>query len=168
MVLLPSCKISYSFSGVNISPEVLTYTVDYFPNRAPLVQAQLSQQFTDALMDLVKSGAVSNSRKETYRGQSLVSYALGTKDLLQWLNQNPMVEFQGIDKVFDPAQIGRNPKFNAIIAARKIDLCGKLALQTGKGNIATGPAEVLDFFRGAEISEGGRIIFALPSRSPSR
>ena len=121
--------------------------------------------FTDALMDLVKSGAVSNSRKETYRGQSLVSYALGTKDLMQWLDQNPMVEFQGIDKVFDPAQIGRNPKFNAIISARKIDLSGKIALQIGKGNIATGPAEVLDFFRGAEISEGGRIIFALPSRN---
>jgi len=106
--------------------------------------------FTDALMDLVKSGAVSNS---------------GTKDLMQWLDQNPTVEFQGIDKVFDPAQIGRNPKFNAIIPARKIDLSGRIALQIGKGNIATGPAEVLDFFRGAEISDGGRIIFALPSRN---
>ena len=121
--------------------------------------------FTDALMDLVKSGAVSNSRKETYRGQSLASYALGTEDLMQWLDQNPTVEFQGIDKVFDPAQIGRNPKFNAIIPARRIDLSGRIALQIGKGNIATGPAEVLDFFRGAEISNGGRIIFALPSRN---
>jgi acyl-CoA hydrolase/GNAT superfamily N-acetyltransferase len=121
--------------------------------------------FTDALMDLVKSGAVSNSQKETYRGQSLASYALGTEDLMQWLDQNPMIEFQGIDKVFDPAQIGRNPKSNAIIPARKIDLSGRIALQTGKGNIATGPSEVLDFFRGAEISDGGRIIFALPSRN---
>jgi len=121
--------------------------------------------FTDALMDLVKSGAVSNSRKETYRGQSLASYALGTEDLMQWLDQNPTVEFQGIDKVFDPAQIGRNPKFNAIIPARKIDFSGRIALQIGKGNIATGPAEVLDFFRGAEISDGGRIIIALPSRN---
>jgi len=121
--------------------------------------------FTDALMDLVKSGAVSNRRKETYRGKSLASYALGTRALMQWLDQNPMIEFQGIDKVFDPAQIGRNPKFIAILPARKIDLSGRIALQTGKGNIATGPAEVLDFFRGAEISEGGRIIFALPSRN---
>ena len=49
-----ACKISYSFSGVNISPEVLTYSVDYFPNRAPLVQAQLSQLFTDAMMDKIQ------------------------------------------------------------------------------------------------------------------
>ncbi|MEA3460458.1 MAG: LptE family protein [Bacteroidota bacterium] len=51
---LTACKVSYSFSGVNLSPDVLTYSVDYFPNRAPLVQAQLSQVFTDALMDKIQ------------------------------------------------------------------------------------------------------------------
>jgi len=54
MVAVTACKISYSFSGVNISPLVLTYSVDYFPNRAPLVQAQLSQLFTDAMMDKIQ------------------------------------------------------------------------------------------------------------------
>jgi len=121
--------------------------------------------FTDALMDLVKSGVVSNRHKETYRGKSLVSYALGTSELMQWLDQNPLVEFQGIDKVFDPAQIGRNPNFTAVLPARKIDLSGRIVLQVGKGNIATGPAEVLDIIRGAELSPGGQIIFALPSRN---
>lgn len=51
---LTGCGISYSFSGVNISAEVLTYSVDYFPNRAALVQAQLSQVFTDAMMDKIQ------------------------------------------------------------------------------------------------------------------
>jgi hypothetical protein len=54
LLALNACKISYSFSGVNISPEVLTYSVDYFPNRAALVQAQLSQLFTDAMMDKIQ------------------------------------------------------------------------------------------------------------------
>jgi len=56
MVGLPSCKVTYSFSGVNISPEVTTYTVNYFPNRAAIVQAQLSQVFTDALLDKIQAG----------------------------------------------------------------------------------------------------------------
>jgi len=56
VVGLPSCKVSYSFSGVNISPEVTTYTVNYFPNRAAVVQAQLSQVFTDALLDKIEAG----------------------------------------------------------------------------------------------------------------
>jgi hypothetical protein len=54
LLAVTSCKVSYSFSGVNISPEILTYSVDYFPNRAALVQAQLSQVFTDALMDKIQ------------------------------------------------------------------------------------------------------------------
>jgi len=55
LLALAGCKVSYSFSGVNISPEVRTYTVAYFPNRAPVVQAQLSQQFTNTLMDKIQN-----------------------------------------------------------------------------------------------------------------
>jgi GNAT superfamily N-acetyltransferase len=122
--------------------------------------------FTDPLMDLIKSGAVTNRRKDSYRGQSLTSYALGTPELMQWLDNNPLVEFQRIDKVFNPLIIGRNPKFVTIVAARKVDLYGRIGLYTGKGNVASGPAEVMDFLSGAELSEGGRSIFALTSRDP--
>lgn len=54
-MVLPSCKVTYSFSGVNISPDVQTFTVQYFPNRAAIVQAQLSQEFTNALIDKITS-----------------------------------------------------------------------------------------------------------------
>ncbi len=121
--------------------------------------------FTDALMDLVRSGAVTNRYKETYRGKALTSYAIGTPQLMLWLDSNPLVEFQGIDKVFDPLQIGRNPRFMAILPARKVDLAGRIALQIGKGSIATGPAEARDIFAGAEISAQGRLMFALPCRN---
>lgn len=122
--------------------------------------------FTDPLMDLIQSGAVTNRRKDTYRGKSLTSYALGTPDLMRWLDNNPLVEFQRIDKVFNPLIIGRNPKFVTIVAARKVDLYGRIGLSAGKGNVAFGPAEVMDFLSGAELSEGGRSIFALTSRDP--
>jgi len=45
------CKISYSFTGASISPEVKTFTVYYIPNRAKLVNPNLSQQLTEALQD---------------------------------------------------------------------------------------------------------------------
>ncbi len=64
LVAMTGCGISYSFSGVNISEEVETYTVDYFPNRAPLVQAQLSQVFTDAMMDKVQNNTNLNLSTE--------------------------------------------------------------------------------------------------------
>lgn len=60
LLALQQCKVGYSFSGVNISEEVETYSVEYFPNRAALVQAQLSQVFTDALMDKIQGNTSLN------------------------------------------------------------------------------------------------------------
>jgi len=55
ILLLNSCKISYSFSGASISPDVKTISIQYFQNRASLVQPGLSQNLTDALIDKCKS-----------------------------------------------------------------------------------------------------------------
>jgi len=41
----------YSFSGASISPEVKTFSVLFFPNRAQLVQPLLSQAFTEKLKE---------------------------------------------------------------------------------------------------------------------
>ena len=49
--IAPSCKISYSFTGANLSPEVKTFAVYYFPNRARLVNPTLSQNFTEKLRE---------------------------------------------------------------------------------------------------------------------
>jgi acyl-CoA hydrolase/RimJ/RimL family protein N-acetyltransferase len=122
---------------------------------------------TDAVMDLIKSGAVTNRNKGTFRGKSLASYAFGTKDLFVWLDKNPLIEFQGVDLVFNPVEIGRNPRFMAIIPARKVDISGRIAMHTGKGAVATTPGEAVDFINGAELSRGGCTIFALPSRNRS-
>jgi len=78
LVVLAACKISYSFSGVNISPEVLTYSVDYFPNRAPLVQAQLSQLFTEAMMDKIQGNTsldLSNDGGDVQFSGEITGYA---------------------------------------------------------------------------------------------
>lgn len=75
---LPACKISYSFSGVNISQDVQTYSVEYFPNRAPLVQAQLSQLFTNALMDKIQSNTsldLSNEGGDVQFSGEITGYA---------------------------------------------------------------------------------------------
>ncbi|MDM8539775.1 GNAT family N-acetyltransferase [Desulfococcaceae bacterium HSG9] len=124
-----------------------------------------SPTFTDALMKLVQSGAVTNRYKKTSQGKALVSYASGTPELMAWLDRNPLVEFQSIDKVFNPLQIGRNPKFNAIFPIRKADLSGRLALTFGKGDVGAGPVHVMNLVNGAELSPGGKTIFALPSRN---
>jgi hypothetical protein len=55
MAMMYGCKISYSFSGASISPMVKTVSIQYFQNRAQLVQPGLSQYITDALIDKCKA-----------------------------------------------------------------------------------------------------------------
>ncbi len=121
--------------------------------------------FTDAMMELAESGAVTNREKGMFRGRSLTTYALGSKKLMEWLNKNPMVEFQGIDKVFNPLQIGRNNKFVMILPVRRVDLSGRVALHSSSANISAGPGQIADILNGAELSRGGYTIVALPSRN---
>lgn len=50
MLTLNSCiSINYSFTGAPITAK--TISIDYFPNKASLVNTALSQDFTDALRD---------------------------------------------------------------------------------------------------------------------
>lgn len=54
-VILSGCSVTYSFTGVVKSPNVKTLSVQYFQNRASLVQPGLSNYITDALIDKCKS-----------------------------------------------------------------------------------------------------------------
>lgn len=51
IVIINSCKMSYSFTGADIPLEAKTFSVKYFQNNASLVQPMLSQKLTDALKD---------------------------------------------------------------------------------------------------------------------
>ena len=53
-VFLPACKMSYSFTGANLSPQIKTYSVYYFPNRARLINPTLSQNFTEDLREKLR------------------------------------------------------------------------------------------------------------------
>jgi hypothetical protein len=50
-----SCRVSYSFTGASISPEVKTVSIPNLPNNANLVVPTLSRTITDALRDYFTS-----------------------------------------------------------------------------------------------------------------
>ncbi len=63
------CKVSYSFTGANISADVKSFTVDYFPNRARLVNPMLSTDFTEKLKEKLRK---QTSLKEEVENGDLV------------------------------------------------------------------------------------------------
>jgi acyl-CoA hydrolase/RimJ/RimL family protein N-acetyltransferase len=122
--------------------------------------------FTDVLMDLIQCGAVTNkNKKKSFPGKSLAAYAQGTPELMQWLHNNPLIEFQGIDVIADHLKTGLIDKLIVILPARKVDLTGNIALHIGKKNLTPNPGQIQELFAGAKRSTGGRTIFALPSRN---
>jgi hypothetical protein len=50
-----ACRMSYSFTGASISPNVKTVSIPNFPNNAPLVVPTLSRTITNALRDYFTS-----------------------------------------------------------------------------------------------------------------
>lgn len=62
--LVPACKMSYSFTGANLSPQVKTYSVYYFPNRARLINPTLSQNFTEDLREKLRRQTSLNELSE--------------------------------------------------------------------------------------------------------
>jgi RimJ/RimL family protein N-acetyltransferase len=115
-------------------------------------------------MDLVKAGAVTNQYKQHGHGKSLVSYGMGTAELMTWLDRNPLVEFREISTVYDPYEIGRNRRAVAVLPAGRVDLSGRVVMDLDRENLSFGPETATDLMHGAELSEGGKTIFALPSR----
>lgn len=70
---IPSCTMSYSFTGANISPDVKTFSVYYFPNRARLINPTLSQSFTEQMRNKLERQTsldeLSESGDLEYEGQ---------------------------------------------------------------------------------------------------
>jgi len=124
-----------------------------------------SLMITDALMEVIRSGAVSNRRKRIFPGKSVVSYAFGTPNLIRWLNGNPLIEFQSIRVVADPRLVGFNKRYMAILPARKIDLSGRVAMHAGKGLMSASQGAAEEMVEGENFSSRGRIIMGLPSRN---
>lgn len=55
MTTLGGCGVKYGFTGGSIPEGMTTYTVEFFENTAPIVNPVLSQTFTEALKERIRS-----------------------------------------------------------------------------------------------------------------
>jgi 4-hydroxybutyrate CoA-transferase len=122
-----------------------------------------TEMFSDRLVDLIATGAVTNRFKQVHPGRTVTSFVMGSKRLFDFVNDNPMVEFHSCDRTNDTALIGRNPRVTAINSAIQIDLTGQVCADSFGHRIYSGIGGQMDFIRGAARSRGGKPIIALPS-----
>lgn len=121
-----------------------------------------SEMFTDGLMHLHRAGKVSN-RKGIHDGYSVATFAMGTRELYDWLDDNPNVRFLPVDQVNEPALIARNRRMISINGALSVDLVGQVVADRIGDREHSGIGGHEDFVTGAAFSDGGRSLICLPS-----
>ena len=120
---------------------------------------------SDGLLDLLESGAIDNSKKKSHRGKTVSGFISGTQRVYDFIDDNPSVIQARIDWINAPTEIAKNPKVTAINSAVQIDLSGQVCADSIGHRIISGVGGQMDFIRGASLSEGGKPIIALPSRT---
>jgi acyl-CoA hydrolase len=122
-----------------------------------------TELLSDGLIDLVDRGVVTGTRKRLRTGKIVATFALGTRALYDFLDQNPAVEMLPVDYVNDPRIIGQEDCFVSINATTEVDLVGQCASETVAGRYWSSSGGQADFARGAMFSPHGRAFVVLPS-----
>lgn len=122
-----------------------------------------TEMFSDAVVDLVEKGVITNARKGLHAGKAVTSFAMGTRRLYDFLDDNPFFEFRPSEYTNDPRVIARNRRMVSINSAIQVDLTGQVCADSMGERFYSGIGGQVDFVRGAAMSDGGRPIIALPS-----
>jgi itaconate CoA-transferase len=117
----------------------------------------------DGMIELVKKGVVTGRRKNIHRFKNVFTVALGTKELYDFINDNPSMESYPSSYCNDPKVIAMNDNMISVNSAIEIDLYGQVNAESIAHHEFSGTGGALDFMRGAYDSRGGKSFIAMYS-----
>lgn len=122
-----------------------------------------SELVSDGVIPLIEKGVITGARKNFKPRKIIVGFAIGTKQLFDFVDNNPLFEFHPTAYANDPALIGRNDNMVAINSALQVDLTGQVCSDSIGNQFYSGIGGQVDFLRGASRSKGGKPIIAMSS-----
>lgn len=122
-----------------------------------------SELFGDGLLSLLKAGVVTNQRKNLHRGKMLASFALGSRQLYEYMHRNPALEMHPVDVTNSPFLAGQNDSLHSINGTLQVDLIGQCGSESLGYRPYSGTGGQLDFVRAANLSKGGKAFIVLQS-----
>jgi 4-hydroxybutyrate CoA-transferase len=120
-----------------------------------------SEMISDGVIPLVEAGVINGERKNFKPRKIIAGFVLGTTEIFDFVDNNPIFEFHPTSYVNDPALIARNDKMVAINSALQIDLTGQVCSDSIGNQFYSGIGGQVDFLRGASRSKGGKAIIAI-------
>jgi 4-hydroxybutyrate CoA-transferase len=122
-----------------------------------------SELVSDGVIPLIEAGVLTGARKNFKPRKIILGFALGSKRLFEFVDNNPIFEFHPTAYTNDPPLIARNDKMVAINSALQIDLTGQVCSDSIGNQFYSGIGGQVDFLRGASRSKGGKPIIAISS-----
>lgn len=122
-----------------------------------------TELLSDGVIDLVETGVVTGSEKKTYQGKIVTTFALGTRRLYEFLDENPAIEFLPVDIVNDPREIAKEENMISINATTEVDFYGQCASETIAGNYYSSSGGQADFAQGVRLAKNGKGFICLHS-----
>jgi len=122
-----------------------------------------TEMISDGAMAAIERGVVTGNKKTLHPGKAVITFALGTAALYDFLDNNPLIEAHPVEHVNDPFVISQNDGLVAVNSAIEIDLTGQVCSDSIGTRIYSGFGGQLDFIRGAARAKNGKPIIALPS-----
>jgi len=124
-----------------------------------------TEMFSNGVVQLMKRGVITNRHKHKHRFKTATAFAIGTRELYDFVDDNPEFVFLNAGYVNDGGVIRSNPRVVAINSALEIDITGQVCADSIGTYQYSGVGGQMDFIRGAALSEGGLPIIALGSRT---
>jgi len=122
-----------------------------------------SELVSDGIIPLIEAGVITGERKNFKPRKIIVGFALGTKELFDFVDNNPIFEFHPTSYCNDPGLIARNDNMVAINSALQVDLTGQVCSDSIGSQFYSGIGGQVDFIRGSSRSKGGKAIIAISS-----
>jgi 4-hydroxybutyrate CoA-transferase len=112
---------------------------------------------------LIEAGVINGSRKTLLPRKIVLSFLLGTKELFDYVHDNPAFEFRPCGYTNNPVVISRNDRMVAVNSTLQVDITGQVCSDSIGQYFYSGFGGQVDFIRGARHSRGGKPIIAMPS-----
>lgn len=114
-----------------------------------------SEMFVDAYMNLYYAGKLTNKKKRD-KGLSVYTFAGGSRDLYEFIDDNPICCCAPVDYVNNIHTISEIDNFISINGCIEIDLYGQICSESVGFRHVSGTGGQLDFVQGAFASKNGR------------
>ncbi|MGE5403851.1 MAG: acetyl-CoA hydrolase/transferase family protein, partial [Candidatus Saccharibacteria bacterium] len=122
-----------------------------------------TEMLVDSAIDLYQKGRITGARKQLDAFKMIYTFAMGSKDLYEFLNNNPVCASYPVNYTNDPRIIAMNDKVVAINNALEVDLFSQVCSESVGTRQISGTGGQFDFIHGAFNSHGGKGLICLSS-----